>query len=100
MGEGSNAFRCDKCKKKVDTLKRTTIKKLPRHLCITLKRFNLNYVTMQTEKLNDRVEFPMELDMMPYTSEFLRKDVHQENPNNKQKLKSKYPSKLQKKKGR
>merc|ERR1712130_871868 len=52
-----------------------TIKELPQNLCITLKRFNLDFMTMMTEKLDDRIEFPRELDMKPYTAEFLRKDV-------------------------
>lgn len=67
--EGGNAFRCDKCNKKVDTLKRACIKKLPPTIFFTLKRFALNYETMETTKVNDRLEFPMVLDMYPYTKE-------------------------------
>jgi ubiquitin C-terminal hydrolase len=37
MLEGDNAFYCDRCDKKVDTLKRSTFKKLPNVLFIALK---------------------------------------------------------------
>jgi len=43
MLEGDNAYKCDKCDKKVDTMKRVCIKKLPNHLIIVLKRFEFNY---------------------------------------------------------
>lgn len=51
------------------TLKRITIKELPRHLIIHLKRFEFDFSTMQQMKINDRFEFPMDLDMFPYTVE-------------------------------
>jgi ubiquitin carboxyl-terminal hydrolase 9/24 len=37
--EGDNAYFCLKCEKKVDTLKRTSIKKLPRILILNIKDF-------------------------------------------------------------
>lgn len=69
--EGNNAYRCDKCNTKVDTLKRTCFKKLPSSMCFVLKRFALDYTTLETTKLNDRLEFPMRLNMKAYTKEFL-----------------------------
>ena len=56
--EGGNQYKCDSCNKKVDTLKRTCIRKLPPTLFFTLKRFQLDYNTMETIKLNDRLDFP------------------------------------------
>ena len=44
--EGDNAVNCEKCEKKVSTLKRTCIKRLPRHLILVLKRFQFDYNTM------------------------------------------------------
>ena len=41
--EGANAYHCDKCDKKVDTVKRMCIKKLPKILCIQLKRFDYDW---------------------------------------------------------
>ena len=39
MLDGDNCYYCEKCDKKVPTLKRTCIKRLPRHLILVLKRF-------------------------------------------------------------
>lgn len=71
MLEGDNAFRCSQCNKKVDTFKRQSFKKLPPTICFVLKRFELDYQTMQTTKLNDKLEFPVELDLKPYCKESL-----------------------------
>lgn len=38
---------------------------------LVLKRFDLNYETFQKEKVNDLCEFPIELNMKPYTKEGL-----------------------------
>ena len=51
------------------TRKRSTIKALPICLPIHLKRFDLDYETFQTIKLNERFEFPLEINMFPYTLE-------------------------------
>lgn len=71
MLEGDNAYHCAKCDKKVDTLKRTSIKTLPRFLIITLKRFEFDFDRMIRVKVDDYCEFPLELDMLPYTQEGL-----------------------------
>lgn len=67
MLEGDNAYYCEKCEKKRDTLKRCTIKRLPNVLFIELKRFEFNFDTMSKTKLNDYCEFPMDLDMAKYS---------------------------------
>lgn len=38
---------------------------------IVLKRFEFNFDTMEKIKLNDYCEFPLQLDMKPYTKEYL-----------------------------
>lgn len=53
----------------VETHKRVSIHKLPEHLIIHLKRFEFDFERMQQIKLHDQFEFPMELDMYPYTKE-------------------------------
>jgi len=73
MLQGSNAYFCEKCDKKITALKRTCIKKLPRHLICVLKRFDLNYDTMQKFKINDYCEFPQRINMERYTEEGLAK---------------------------
>eukprot|EP01022_Parablepharisma_sp_SALTPOND_P026524 TRINITY_DN64327_c6_g1_i1.p1 TRINITY_DN64327_c6_g1~~TRINITY_DN64327_c6_g1_i1.p1 ORF type:complete len:2209 (+),score=297.78 TRINITY_DN64327_c6_g1_i1:12673-19299(+) len=73
MLQGNNAYHCEKCDKKVTTLKRVCIKRLPRHLIFVLKRFDIDYDTMQKFKINDYCEFPMRLNMESFTVEGLAK---------------------------
>lgn len=73
MLEGDNAYHCEKCNKKVDTLKRVCIKTLPNHLILVLKRFEFNYQTMTKRKVQDLCEFPHELNIEPYTQQGMRK---------------------------
>jgi ubiquitin carboxyl-terminal hydrolase 9/24 len=73
MLQGDNAYNCEKCDKKVTTLKRVCIKRLPRYLIFVLKRFDINYDTMQKFKINDYCEFPTFLNMEPFTVEGLAK---------------------------
>jgi len=51
----------------VRTMKRMSIKSVGDHLMLHLNRFEFDYETMQQAKLNDRFEFPRNLDMWPYT---------------------------------
>jgi ubiquitin carboxyl-terminal hydrolase 9/24 len=67
MLEGENAYYCEQCKKKVNTLKRVCLKKLPNHLVFVLKRFEFDFNTYSKLKINDYYEFPDEIDMEPYT---------------------------------
>ena len=52
---------------------RNCIKSLSDTLLIQLKRFELDYESMEFSKLQDRLEFPEEIDMYPYTSTALLK---------------------------
>lgn len=65
--EGANAYHCEKCDKKVDTVKRMCIKKLPRVLAIQLKRFDYDWERECAVKFNDYFEFPRDIDMEPFT---------------------------------
>lgn len=67
MLEGDNAYHCAQCDKKVDTLKRTVVKELPRFMIVSLKRFEFDLERFVRVKINDCCEFPTELDMLPYT---------------------------------
>ncbi|OWZ19038.1 Ubiquitin-specific protease [Phytophthora megakarya] len=69
--EGENAYFCERAQRKVSATKRVCIKKLPQTLVCHLKRFEFDYDTMEKMKINDFLEFPMEIDMFPYTSEAL-----------------------------
>jgi ubiquitin carboxyl-terminal hydrolase 9/24 len=74
MLEGDNAYYCEKCDKKRDSLKRQTFRELPNVLIFNLKRFDFNYDTMSKFKINDFCEFPRELDMRRYTQEEIKKN--------------------------
>ncbi|OQR97706.1 ubiquitin domain containing protein, partial [Thraustotheca clavata] len=84
--EGDNAYYCELDKRKVRALKRVCLKTLPPTLVIHLKRFEFDYDTMEKVKLNDFLEFPMELDMYPYTSDCLGASVDGKIANNGQEL--------------
>lgn len=73
MLEGDNAYFCEKCEKKVNTLKRCCIKRMPNVLFMVLKRFEFNYDTMTKFKINDYCEFPMSINMSDFGQETLAK---------------------------
>jgi len=67
--EGDNKVFCDNCKKNTDTVLRTAISALPDMLVLSLKRFDLDFNTFETVKLNSRCEFGQTLNMKKYTLE-------------------------------
>ena len=67
--EGDNKVLCDRCKVKTNTVLRTAISTLPDVLILSLKRFDLDYTTFETVKLNSRCEFEEALNMKQYTLE-------------------------------
>lgn len=73
MLEGDNAYYCERCDKKIDTLKRCCIKKLPNMLILSLKRFEFDLETLTRYKLNSYCEYYDELDMKDYCQETLAK---------------------------
>lgn len=80
-----NAYFCEKCNQKRDTLKRSCIKTLPNTLILNLKRFEFNYDEMKKVKLNDYFEFPMKLNMEAYTTVALARSDALEAQKNKSK---------------
>lgn len=85
MLEGDNAYQCDGCGNKVKAVRRTCLKHLPNVLILVLRRFEFDYDSMTRGKVNEYCEFPMDLNMEPYTQEGLER---KENPD----FISKYPS--------
>ena len=67
---GSNQYMCDICGHKVDASKGLKIEKFPYILVAQIKRFDLNYTTLQRIKLNDRVTFPQILNANCFLGEF------------------------------
>ena len=77
--EGDNAYQCDYCEGMVTALRRVCIKHLPNTLIIVLRRFEFDFDKMNRVKVNDYCEFPLEIDMEPYTQEGLeRKEIAKE----------------------
>lgn len=54
--EGDNAYFCEKCEEKRDTLKRTCIKTLPPVLMVHLKRFGYDWEANRAIKYDDFFE--------------------------------------------
>ena len=81
-----NCIFCPQCDKKMPAVKSQNFKTLPRMLIFVLKRFEFDFNTMRRIKLNDYYEFPIELNMNKYTSEYLN-NIETKN-NNIYKLKS------------
>lgn len=69
--EGSNQVFCETCKKNTDTVLRTAISELPNMLILSLKRFDLDFNTFETVKLNSKCAFGQTLNMKQYTLEGL-----------------------------
>ena len=67
--EGDNQVFCEVCKKNCDTVLRSAISRLPNMLVLSLKRFDLDYNTFETVKINSRCSFGETLNMKRYTLE-------------------------------
>ncbi|EKX52244.1 hypothetical protein GUITHDRAFT_51654, partial [Guillardia theta CCMP2712] len=60
-------YLCEAANRKVDAVKRICIKELPNTLILHLKRFEFDLDFMKKVKVNDCCEFPLTLEMDPYT---------------------------------
>ena len=70
QGETIDGFRDEaRDNMEVTVRKRGVFAELPNTLILHLGRFEMNYSTFTSEKLNSRVEFPLDLDMYPYSKE-------------------------------
>ena len=67
----SPRYHCEKCNKKVAAIKRASIHTLPPNLILHLKRLDFDLELFIRVKLNDHIEFPHELNMLPYTLDHL-----------------------------
>jgi ubiquitin carboxyl-terminal hydrolase 47 len=64
----SNQYDCERCGKKCDAHKGLKFTSFPYLLTLQLKRFDFDYITMSRIKLNDRMTFPLELNLNGYVS--------------------------------
>ncbi|RMZ82338.1 hypothetical protein DV738_g1767, partial [Chaetothyriales sp. CBS 135597] len=69
--QGDNKYSCTSCGRHVDAVKRNCLKRVPDNLIFNLKRFDFDIMTGTRCKLNDQFQFPEELDVAPYTLEYL-----------------------------
>lgn len=76
--DGENKVDCDVCTNKMATLRRTCLGNLPNLLVLTIKRFDLDFQTFETVKLNSRLAFETHLNMLPYTKEGMELEEHKE----------------------
>lgn len=67
--DGENKINCDVCAQKKDTVRRTCLEILPNMLILHLKRFDLDFNTFETVKLNNRMAFDTKLNLFKYTKE-------------------------------
>jgi ubiquitin carboxyl-terminal hydrolase 47 len=63
---GADQYKCSKCDKKVDAEKYLNFSKLPKILFLALNRFEYDVNIDGRKKINDRLEFPEEIDMSNY----------------------------------
>lgn len=72
--EGDNAYNCSGCDKKVTAQKGDRLDRLPKILTLQLQRFTLDYRTWQRKKLDERVTFPLILNMNHFLDEAKQTD--------------------------
>lgn len=72
-GEIIEDFHCDNCKTKNSITKRSCLSALPNVLIVHLQRIVFDLDTLMNQKINSRLEFPLELNVEPYTREALQK---------------------------
>lgn len=76
--DGDNAYLCEKCNMKVKATMRTSVRKLPKYLMLVLKRFEFDFERGIKLKINEFCEFPLELDMHPFTYQAFHKQKKQQ----------------------
>lgn len=70
--EGDNKYHCEKYNRKVNAHRRSYLKRLSNTVVINLKRFEFDFNSMQRLKVNDYCEFPMNINLKPWTKEGIR----------------------------
>lgn len=62
-------FKCEQCKKKVTIKKRTLLEEGPSVLIMHLQRIVFNFDILINEKINSRLEFPLDINLTPYSTQ-------------------------------
>ena len=66
-GEEIQDYNCEGCNKKSDIIKRSCLSSLPNVCIFHLQRIVFDMDTMMNEKQNTRLDFPLRLDLYPFT---------------------------------
>ena len=74
-------YKCEKCEKKVSLKKWSKIISLPNYINFGLNRFSYDYNTFERIKLNNKFEFPLELNMKEFC-DFTDKTTEEKNDDN------------------
>lgn len=83
--EGANKYMCMSCSgddsgRLVNAMKRTCLDKIPNSLTFCLKRFAFDNILDGENKVNDRFEFPKEINMSHYKREYLEDPTTTQDP--------------------
>jgi len=72
----AETYKCDGCGVHRSAIKRLRIRKLPAILCIHVKRFGMRVTNtlLLEEKYEGKIDFPLSIDMAPYTTSARLKD--------------------------
>ena len=70
--DGENKYYCSNYNKKISVKKRSSIKFMGNEIIIHLKRFEFDFITFQNNKLNDYLQFPLELNLKKWTRAYIR----------------------------
>lgn len=65
-GEMIDDYNCSSCKQKVTIEKKQCVRNMPNTLIVHLNRIVFDFDTMRNVKLNDKLEFPNELNVRPF----------------------------------
>ena len=68
-GEIIEEYKCSACNKKVQCERKVALKRLPNTLIVHLQRFDIDFETFRSVKINQRLEFPEQLNLKQFMLE-------------------------------
>lgn len=75
MFDGDNKLECEVCQEKTPSLRGLRLSKLPPMLTVNLNRLEMDYETFTRRKVNDRFEYPLELDLSRFLEDSLKEQL-------------------------
>ena len=74
-----DGYNCSACQNQVQIEKRSSVKSLPNTLVIHLQRIEMDYETFRNKKIDDKLEFPNQLNMRKYMLSSVLQESTQKN---------------------